>query len=39
MLKITLLFKKFSNFTGKSRILRIKNAKFSGYWFYINGNI
>ena len=29
------------NFTGKynARILRIKNAKFRGYWFYMNTNI
>ena len=40
MLKISLLSKKFTNFTGKnSRILRIKNAKFSGYHFYMNTNI
>ena len=43
MLKISLLFKKFTNFTGKCaniyRILRIKNAKFPGYCFYINTNI
>ena len=39
MLKIR-LFKKFTKFTGKnSRILRIKNAKFSGYCFYINTNM
>ena len=28
--------KHFSNFT---RIPRIKNAKFSGYYFYINANL
>ena len=40
MLKISLRFKKFTNFTGyNSRILRIKNAKFSGYCFYINTNM
>ena len=40
MLKISQLFKKFTNFTGKnSRILRIKSAKFSGYSFYMNKNI
>ena len=34
MLKIILLFKKFTNFTSKnSVILRINNAKFSGYFF------
>ena len=36
MLKISLLFKKFKK--NNSRILRIKNAKFSGY-FYMNTNI
>ena len=36
ILKISLLFKKFTNF---SRILSINNAKFSGYYFYINTNI
>ena len=54
MLKISLLFKKFTNFTGISnykftnftilqisnlRALRIKNAKFSDYSFYINTNL
>ena len=40
MLKISLLFKKFTNFTGNnSRFLRIKNANFSRYCFYINTNI
>ena len=42
MLKISLLFKKYINFTGfknSSSILRIKNAKFSGYCFYMNVNI
>ena len=41
MLKICLLFKKKTNFTGvdNSRILTIKNAKFSGYNFYTNLNI
>ena len=34
MLKISLLFKKFTKFTANnSRILRIKNVKFSGYCF------
>ena len=35
MLKISLLFKKFTNF----RIIRIKNAKFSEYCFYMNTNM
>ena len=36
MLKISLLFKKFTNFSvNNSGILRIKNAKFSGYCFYV----
>ena len=41
MLKISLLFKKFTSFPGKinSRTLRIKNAKFSGYCFYMSTNI
>ena len=40
MLKIGLLFKKFTNFTGNnSRIYRIKNTKFLGYFFHINTNI
>ena len=40
MLKISLLFKKFTDFTAnKSRIRRIWNAKFSGYCFYMNANI
>ena len=40
MLKTSLLLKKFTNFTdNNSRILKIKNAKFSGYCFYININI
>ena len=34
MLKISLLFKKLTNFNN-SIILRIKNAKFSGYCFHI----
>ena len=40
MLKICLLFKKLSNFTGiyNSRILRIKKAKLSGYCFNMNAN-
>ena len=39
-LKISLLFKEFTNLpANKSRILRAKNAKFSGYCFYINTNI
>ena len=40
MLNISLLFKKFANFTDKnSRILRIKNAESSGYCFYMNMNV
>ena len=39
MLKISLLFKNFTNFTGNSGILRIKNAKFSGCCFYMNTNM
>ena len=40
MLKISLLFNKFTNFTANnSIILRIRNAKFSGYCFYPNTNI
>ena len=40
MLKISLLFKKFTNFTVNNlTILRIKNPKFSGYCFYRNTNI
>ena len=40
MLKISLLFKKFTKFTeNNSRILRIKNTKFSGYSFYMKTNI
>ena len=40
ILKISLLFKKFTNFTGNnSRFLRIKNANFSRYGFYMNTNI
>ena len=40
MLKISLIFKKFTNFTtNNSKILRIKNAKFSGYLFYVKTNI
>ena len=37
MLKSILLFKKNTNFN--SRILRIKNAKFSGYYLYMNKKI
>ena len=33
MLKISLLFQKNTNFTNNSRILTIKNAKFSGCYF------
>ena len=40
MLKISLLCKKLTNFTGNnSRILRIKNAKFREYCFYMKTNI
>ena len=40
MLKISLLFKKKTNFRGNnSRILTVKNAKFSGHYFYMNSNI
>ena len=40
MLEIGLLFKKFTNLQeNKQTILRIKNAKFSGYCSYINTNI
>ena len=40
MLKISLLFKKFTIFTGNnSIILRIKNAIFSEYCFYMNTNM
>ena len=40
MLKICLLFKKYTNFTvNNSIILRIKNAKFSGYCIYMSPNI
>ena len=41
MLKISLLFKKNINFNqvNNSAILRIENAKFSGYYFYMNLNI
>ena len=40
MLKISLLFKKNTNLpVNNSRILTIKNAKFSGYYLYINLNI
>ena len=36
MLKISLLFKKNTNFTGT---FTIKNVKFSGYYLYMNSNI
>ena len=40
MLKISLLFEKFTNFTvNNSRIFRIKNRKFSENCFYMNTNI
>ena len=40
MLKISLLFKKFTNFMGKEleNSQDLKNAKFSGYCFYMNTN-
>ena len=39
MLKISLLFKKFTNLTGNLRILGNKKVKNSGYCFYMNTNI
>ena len=41
MLKISLLFKKNlqNSRANNSRILRIKNAKYSGNCFYMNTNI
>ena len=40
MLKASLLFKKFTNSPANgSIILRIKNAKLSGYCFYMNTNL
>ena len=40
MLKIRLLFKKNTNFlVNNLRILRIRNAKFPQYCFYMNLNI
>ena len=40
ILKISLLFKKNSNFTGKYlQVTRINDAKFLGYFFYMNLNI
>ena len=38
-LKISLLFKRFTNFTGRQFDIKIKNAKFSGSCFYMNTNI
>ena len=38
-LKISLLFKRFTNFTGRQFDIKIKNAKFSGSCFYVNTNI
>ena len=39
MLKLSLLFKKNKNFgVNNARIVMIKNAKFSGYNFYMNLN-
>ena len=39
MLKISLLFKKFTSRANNLRTLRIKNMKFSGYCFCMNTNI
>ena len=40
MLKISVLFKKIQTLcVNNSRILMSKNAKFSGYYFYMNMNI
>ena len=40
MLKISLLFKKIQTLrVNNSRTLTIKNAKFSGYYLYMNSNI
>ena len=40
MLKISLLFKKFTNLQENNLIIpMIKNARFSGYCFYMNTNI
>ena len=40
MLKVSLLFKKFTNSrVNNSIILRIKNAKLSGYRFNVNTNV
>ena len=40
MLKTSLPLKKFTNSRANtSRILRIKNVKFSGYCFYMNTNM
>ena len=41
MLKISLLFKKNTNFTGflTVRILTVKSGNLSGYYFYMNQNI
>ena len=40
MLKISLLFKKFTILRANdSRIIRIKNAKFLGYYFHTNTNV
>ena len=40
MLKISLLFTKYTNFTvNSSRNLAIENAIFSGYYIYMNLNI
>ena len=40
MLKIGLLFKKFTNFTvNNSKIVGINNVKILGYYFYMKTNI
>ena len=40
MLKISLPFKKFTNFTGKQLAnFKVKNAKLSGYCFKMNKNV
>ena len=40
MLKTSLYFKKFTNFpANSSRIIRNKDAKFSGYCFYMKTDI
>ena len=40
MLKLSQLFKKFTNLCiNNSRTLRIRNAKFAGFYCYMNTNI